>query len=101
MDYLKETAASTPTEAKTPDVGYSDWWRVFKDPVLGDLEKQVASANLDLINSVFAHNLAKLNLARAQGAAADSLQQMGYTNVASMDGGIRSWREKGFPLVVG
>ena len=45
---FKETAASTPTEAKTPDVGYSDWWRVFKDPVLGDLEKQVASANLDI-----------------------------------------------------
>jgi rhodanese-related sulfurtransferase len=30
--------------------------------------------------------------------AADSLQKMGYTNVRSMDGGIRSWREKGFPL---
>ena len=31
--------------------------------------------------------------------AADNLQKMGYTNVISMDGGIRSWREKGFPLV--
>lgn len=30
--------------------------------------------------------------------AADNLQKMGYTNVASMDGGIRGWREKGFPL---
>ena len=30
--------------------------------------------------------------------AADALQKMGYTNVASMDGGIREWREKGFPL---
>jgi rhodanese-related sulfurtransferase len=30
--------------------------------------------------------------------AADALQRMGYTNVASMDGGIREWREKGFPL---
>jgi rhodanese-related sulfurtransferase len=30
--------------------------------------------------------------------AADNLQKMGYTNVFSMDGGIRSWREKGFPL---
>ncbi|HET7442886.1 MAG TPA: rhodanese-like domain-containing protein [Terriglobales bacterium] len=30
--------------------------------------------------------------------AADNLQKMGYTNVLSMDGGIRSWREKGFPL---
>ncbi|NLK88960.1 MAG: sulfurtransferase, partial [Clostridiaceae bacterium] len=25
-------------------------------------------------------------------------QKMGYTNVLSMDGGIRAWREKGFPL---
>ena len=31
--------------------------------------------------------------------AADNLQKMGYTNVISMDGGIRGWREKGFPLV--
>ena len=30
--------------------------------------------------------------------AADNLQQMGYKNVLSMDGGIREWREKGFPL---
>jgi rhodanese-related sulfurtransferase len=31
--------------------------------------------------------------------AADNLQKMGYTNVISMDGGIREWREKGHPLV--
>lgn len=30
--------------------------------------------------------------------AADNLQKMGYTNVISMDGGIRGWREKKFPL---
>jgi rhodanese-related sulfurtransferase len=30
--------------------------------------------------------------------AADNLQKMGYTNVLSMDGGIRVWREKGYPL---
>ena len=30
--------------------------------------------------------------------AADNLQKMGYTNVLSMDGGIRGWREKNFPL---
>jgi rhodanese-related sulfurtransferase len=33
--------------------------------------------------------------------AADSLQKMGYTNVLSMDGGIRGWREKNFPLTRG
>jgi rhodanese-related sulfurtransferase len=30
--------------------------------------------------------------------AADNLQKMGYTNVISMDGGVRGWREKGFPM---
>jgi rhodanese-related sulfurtransferase len=30
--------------------------------------------------------------------AADNLQAMGYTNVLSMDGGIRDWRAKGYPL---
>src|SRR5262249_41322275 len=30
--------------------------------------------------------------------AADNLQKMGYTNVISMDGGIRDWRESGYPL---
>lgn len=30
--------------------------------------------------------------------AADNLTKMGYTNVVSMDGGYRVWREKGFPL---
>jgi rhodanese-related sulfurtransferase len=33
--------------------------------------------------------------------AADNLQKMGYTNVLSMDGGIREWREKHFPLTSG
>jgi rhodanese-related sulfurtransferase len=30
--------------------------------------------------------------------AADNLQKMGYTSVLSMDGGIRDWREKQYPL---
>jgi rhodanese-related sulfurtransferase len=30
--------------------------------------------------------------------AADALQKMGYANVISMDGGIRDWRAKGYPL---
>lgn len=30
--------------------------------------------------------------------AADNLLRMGYTNVVSMDGGIRDWRGKGYPL---
>ncbi|HZR66810.1 MAG TPA: rhodanese-like domain-containing protein [Terriglobales bacterium] len=31
--------------------------------------------------------------------AADNLQKMGYTNVVSMDGGVRGWREKKYPMV--
>ena len=33
--------------------------------------------------------------------AADNLQKMGYTDVYSMDGGIRGWREKSYPLTPG
>jgi rhodanese-related sulfurtransferase len=33
--------------------------------------------------------------------AADNLQRMGFPNVLSMDGGIRGWREKGWPLTRG
>jgi outer membrane protein TolC len=38
-------------------------------------QESVASAELDYINSVFAHNVAKLSLARATGQAADNLPQ--------------------------
>jgi rhodanese-related sulfurtransferase len=31
--------------------------------------------------------------------AADNLQKMGYTNIISMDGGHRGWKERGYPLV--
>jgi rhodanese-related sulfurtransferase len=33
--------------------------------------------------------------------AADNLQKMGYTNVISMDGGMREWREKNYPMTRG
>ena len=33
--------------------------------------------------------------------AGDALQQMGYTRVISMDGGIGEWHQRGFPLVTG
>jgi rhodanese-related sulfurtransferase len=33
--------------------------------------------------------------------SADSLRRMGYTNVVSMDGGIRAWREAGYPIESG
>ncbi len=30
--------------------------------------------------------------------SAEALQKMGYVNVVSMDGGIRDWRGRGYPL---
>jgi rhodanese-related sulfurtransferase len=33
--------------------------------------------------------------------AAESLQKMGYTQVVSMDGGMRAWREAGYPIEPG
>ncbi len=30
--------------------------------------------------------------------AADALAQMGYSNVTSMDGGIKAWKEAGYPM---
>jgi rhodanese-related sulfurtransferase len=33
--------------------------------------------------------------------AAENLMKMGYTNVISMDGGIKAWREAGYPIEKG
>ncbi|MBT4864015.1 MAG: sulfurtransferase, partial [Planctomycetaceae bacterium] len=33
--------------------------------------------------------------------AALNLQKMGYTNVISMDGGVRGWKEAGYPMEEG
>ncbi|MBC8132092.1 MAG: sulfurtransferase, partial [Deltaproteobacteria bacterium] len=33
--------------------------------------------------------------------AAESLGKMGYRNVVSMDGGMRAWREAGYPIEPG
>jgi outer membrane protein TolC len=38
-------------------------------------QESLTSAELDVINSVFAHNVAKLSLARSIASAADGLQQ--------------------------
>jgi outer membrane protein TolC len=49
------------------DVGVSDNVEVVQ------AQEAVASAELDYINSVFAHNIGKLNLARVTGQAAERL----------------------------
>jgi outer membrane protein TolC len=49
------------------DAGVSDNTEVVQS------QESVSNAQLDYINSVFAHNLAKLSLARAIGRAAEDL----------------------------
>jgi rhodanese-related sulfurtransferase len=55
-----------------------------------DVEKRVPDANTPMVLYCGGGFRSAL--------AADNLQKMGYTQVISMDGGIREWREKGFPL---
>ena len=56
-----------------------------------DIEARVPDANTELILYCGGGFRSAL--------AADNLQKMGYKNVISMDGGIREWREKNYPLV--
>ena len=35
-------------DSGTPDIAYSDWWRVFKDPELNRLETEADAANQDI-----------------------------------------------------
>ena len=35
-------------DSGTPDIAYSDWWRVFKDPELSRLETEADAANQDI-----------------------------------------------------
>jgi multidrug efflux system outer membrane protein len=49
-------------DSGTPDIAYSDWWRVFNDPVLARLETEADAANQDI----------KLAVARVDQAEAGS-----------------------------
>src|ERR1700756_587201 len=41
--------AHTQAAASTaPDIAWSDWWKVFHDPLLDNLESQAADANRDI-----------------------------------------------------
>ena len=58
-----------------------------------DIEHQVPNLNAELVLYCGGGFRSAL--------AADNLQKMGYTNVISMDGGVRGWREKGYPMTKG
>jgi outer membrane protein TolC len=64
LDVTRETLTLTRQRF---DAGITDSVEV------SEAQSSVASAELDYINSVFAHNVAKLSLARAAGNAADNL----------------------------
>ena len=66
LDVTRETLTLTRQRF---DAGITDSVEVSQ------AQSSVASAELDYINSVFAHNVAKLSLARAAGGAAESLQR--------------------------
>ena len=48
---------------------------VSNDVAVTQAQESIATAQLDYINSVFAHNVAKLSLARAIGNAPQTLRQ--------------------------
>jgi outer membrane protein TolC len=64
LDVTRETLTLTRQRF---DAGITDSVEVSQ------AQASVASAELDYINSVFAHNVAKLSLARATGGSAESL----------------------------
>jgi outer membrane protein TolC len=68
-DNLKVTQENLTLTRQRYDAGVSDNVEVVQS------QGSIASAELDYINSVFAHNLAKLSLARAIGRAADNWRQ--------------------------
>src|ERR1700716_195070 len=44
--FKESVAAASP--AATPSIAYNNWWLVFNDPTLDQLEKDVDSANQDI-----------------------------------------------------
>jgi multidrug efflux system outer membrane protein len=49
---FKESAATSTQGSGITSIAYKDWWRVFDDPVLADLEKQADAANQDIRTAV-------------------------------------------------
>jgi multidrug efflux system outer membrane protein len=46
--HFKESGAPASQASTIPPIAYSDWWRVFEDPVLDGLEKDAGAANQDI-----------------------------------------------------
>ncbi len=59
---FKETSSPNVKAATPSAISYRDWWKVFHDPALDDLEEQANSANRDI----------KVAVARVDEAAAQT-----------------------------
>src|SRR5438270_1285381 len=71
-------------DSGTPDIAYSDWWRVFNDPVLARLETEADAANQDI----------KLALARVEQAEAGARVARSFLfPTVSLGAGVSRTRE--------
>ncbi len=63
---------------------------IGKGVIERDIEKMIPEADTEIILYCGGGYRSAL--------AADAIQKMGYTNVISMDGGMRGWKENGFDV---
>lgn len=64
---------------------------ISKGIIERDIEKKIPDSDADIV--VYCSGGFRCAL------VADALQQMGYANVASLNGGMSAWVEAGYPLV--
>jgi multidrug efflux system outer membrane protein len=64
-----EEPQAKPGTTAVPDIAWSDWWKVFHDPLLDSLESQAADANRDIRIAV-----AQVDQANAMARVAHSYQ---------------------------
>ncbi|RZF27531.1 efflux transporter outer membrane subunit [Paraburkholderia sp. UYCP14C] len=81
--FERTQAAQSPSRAVQAQFG-PDWWTLFNDPVLNDLEKQLADANLDV-----AAASARLLQSRAE------RRVVGAAEYPTLDGAVSYNRERG------
>lgn len=66
------------------------------------------SVNMDIKNPAFEENILMLDKSKSyavycasgvrSGKAADVMREKGFTSVFTLEGGIKTWKEKGLPL---
>jgi rhodanese-related sulfurtransferase len=98
VDQTRERLAHNP-QAQLVDVREDREWNIGhaasarhlgKGVIERDIEQQIPDKTTELILYCGGGYRSIL--------AADALQKMGYTNVASMAGGWRAWRDSGAPI---